>query len=205
MLYYIGYALLWVYFKSYFRLKVIGLNNVPKKGGVIVVSNHASFLDPPLVGVSISTRSTFFLARDTLFKNILFGFILRQVHSFPVNRGAGFRSGFKTAIDLLHQGKLVLMFPEGTRSFDGKLQRGKPGAGMLIYDAKVPVIPCYIDGSDKAMPRGTKLIKPGKICVKFGKPIELNKFYRMEESKDLFRQIANEAMNSIEEIKGDKE
>lgn len=200
MLYYIGYSLFWIFFKTYFRLKVSGLDNVPETGAVIITSNHESFLDPPLVGVSVSNRSTYFMARDTLFKNRVFGFILKRVHSFPVNRGTGFRGGFNKALELLKEGKLILVFPEGTRSYDGKLQRGKAGAGMLIYDAKVPVIPCYVDGSYEAMPRSSKLILPKKICIKFGKPIKLDDFYKLEESKEVFQKICDRVMDAIKEI-----
>ena len=108
-------------FKIYFRWEIYGVSNVPRKGPALITSNHASFLDPVLIGTSLP-MAIHYLARSTLFKNKLITWILKTVHAIPIDRERGGMAGLKTILEQLHQDCIINLFPEGTRSRDGKLQ-----------------------------------------------------------------------------------
>jgi 1-acyl-sn-glycerol-3-phosphate acyltransferase len=200
MLYSIFHFIFYIIAKLFFNLKVYGLNNIPKRGAALIFANHVSFLDPPVVGTAITNRQIYYLARDTLFKNFFISFILKSWNGIPMNRGVGFRGGFEKALEVLKKGNVLLAFPEGTRSIDGKIQNGKVGIGMLVYRAKVPVIPCYIDGTFKVLPRGAKFIKFNRISVRFGSPLDFSEMYKLSESKEVYQVIVEKIMESIRKL-----
>ncbi|HDN97717.1 MAG TPA: 1-acyl-sn-glycerol-3-phosphate acyltransferase, partial [bacterium] len=128
--------------------------------------------DPPVLGVA-SSRKLYFLARRTLFKNRLFSLIIRRLGAIPIER-EGLPVTLRKALNILKEGKGIVIFPEGTRSKDGKLKEGKPGVGFLAVKGRCPVVPVLISGTEKALPVGAKFIKPAKIKVKIGKPLFFN-------------------------------
>ena len=197
MIYIIAKVIFSIFCKIYFRLEVKGADNVPKKGGVLVASNHSSFLDPVIIGVGIC-RATYYLTRQSLFKIPILGLLLRALHTIPIKRAMMSVSTFKELIKSLHSEKAIILFPEGTRSIDGKLGQGKMGVGMLALKADVPIVPAYIDGAIKAFPKDGKWIHSKKIRVVFGKPI-------MPDSKDPnknnYRRISAQVMESINRLK----
>ncbi len=156
-------------FKILFYMEVEGRENIPEEGPFILASNHLSFLDPPLLGIS-SPRKLYFLARKTLFKNKIFSAFIKRLGAIPIER-EGSPMALRKGLDVLKEGKGLVIFPEGTRSRDGKLKNGKPGVGFLAIKGKCPVVPVFISGTDKALPVGAKFIKPTKIKVKIGKPL----------------------------------
>ncbi|MFH1824001.1 MAG: lysophospholipid acyltransferase family protein [Candidatus Firestonebacteria bacterium] len=200
MIYSIFYVIFYIIAKLFFRLKVYGLENIPKKGAVLILANHISFLDPPAIGAAMTNRKIYYLARDTLFKNFFINFIFKGWHMIPMSRGVGFRGGLERALEILNKGEALLAFPEGTRSIDGKLQRGKPGIGMLVHSAKVPVIPCCIDGTFKIFPKGAKFVKFHRITVRFGSPLDFSEICKLNESKEVYQKIVNDVMESIKRI-----
>jgi 1-acyl-sn-glycerol-3-phosphate acyltransferase len=155
-----------------FDLRSLGTEKMPAGGGVIIASNHASFLDPPLIGASMRRRLVRFMARDTLFENKFLGWFYHRLGVVPLSRERGDVAAIKTAIRLLKEGQCVALFPEGTRTLDGHLQNAKGGIGFLISKAGVPVLPCYIDGSYEAWPKGGKKIKSVPITITYGDPIQ---------------------------------
>jgi len=197
MIYIIAKAILYVFCKIYFRLEVKGADNVPKKGGVLVASNHSSLLDPVIVGVGIS-RQTYFLTKQNLFEIPIFGLLIRVLHTIPVRREQVSVSTLKELIKSLNAKKAIILFPEGTRSVDGKLGQGKIGIGMLALKAAVPIVPVYIDGAIKAFPKDEKWIQPKKIRVVFGKPIMPNS---KDTNKNNYRRISAQVMESINRLK----
>ncbi|MDO9463765.1 MAG: lysophospholipid acyltransferase family protein [bacterium] len=197
MIYTIAKLISYIFCKIYFRLEVKGADNVPKKGGVLVASNHSSFLDPVIVGVGIS-RATYYLTKQNLFKIPIFGLLIKSLHTIPVRREQVSISTFKELIRSLHSKKAVILFPEGTRSIDGKLGQGKIGIGMLALKANVPIVPAYIDGATKAFPKYGKWIHPKKIRVIFGKPIMPNS---KDPNKNNYRRISAQVMESINRLK----
>ncbi len=159
----------------YFKTRRVGLANVPSEGGALLVSNHQSFIDPVVVGIHI-TREVHFMARDTLFANPLFGRLITSVNAFPVRRGSADLGAIKESLRLLKQGHLVLMFPEGTRTTDGRVQPLLPGMFAIAKKARVPIVPVLIEGVFKAWPRHQILPAPGNVMVEYGAPIAPDEF-----------------------------
>jgi 1-acyl-sn-glycerol-3-phosphate acyltransferase len=127
---------------------VKGRENVPRRGGLIVASNHISFWDPPMVGSSCP-RELGFLAKEELFATPVLGPLIRSLNAIPIRRGVADLSGMSRAIERLGKGGALLMFPEGSRMRDGELHPGRPGVGMMAVHADVPIVPCFISGSNR--------------------------------------------------------
>ncbi|MCG2661667.1 MAG: (d)CMP kinase [Kiritimatiellae bacterium] len=159
---------LWVFH----RYATHGRKHVPREGGCILVSNHASFLDPIAVCCNIWNRHIYFLARDTLSKQSRFmKWWAISVGTLPINRTKGDIRALKEAINLVRQGNMLCLFLEGTRTSNGRLQPVKAGIGFLIEKAGVPVVPAYVSGTFEAFSRDARWVKPRKIVVYFGKPV----------------------------------
>ncbi|HLF93889.1 MAG TPA: lysophospholipid acyltransferase family protein [Planctomycetota bacterium] len=156
--------------RLFWRIRVIGAENVPKTGGVLIVSNHQSYLDPPLIG-SYLQREMHFMARRTLFKNPLFGALIGRCNAFSIERDTADVKGVRNAIDRLQRGNILLVFPEGTRTRDGTVGRMKAGIGMLAERAAVPIVPVLIEGAYEVWPKGALLPRLGRIRLVFGKPM----------------------------------
>ncbi len=162
--------LTWLIAKMFFRLKIYGLEHFYPRGAIIA-ANHTSFLDPPLLAVSWPGE-VHFLARETLFKNRLFGGFIRLLNTHPVSGDTGDVKVFKTICALLNQGKKIILFPEGSRSIDGQLTEIKPGMMLLVAKTGTAIIPAYLDGVFEIWNRNQRFPKLFKktACV-FGSPI----------------------------------
>jgi 1-acyl-sn-glycerol-3-phosphate acyltransferase len=146
------------------RLRIKGLNNLPRKSGAIIASNHLSLNDPPLVGCSVPW-AVYFMAKRELFDMPMMGWMFRQFNTFPVNRDGMDRKAMRMAIRLLSEGKTVLMFPRGTRVDDEEDSfKFKNGIGMLSCMAQVPIIPCLVTNSNM-------LHRLRKMTVSFAEPV----------------------------------
>ncbi len=168
--YYLVKMTTWTFLRLKYGLEVYGIHNIPKEGSFVVASNHASHLDPVVVGVSCPQPVTF-MARDTLFKNPIMSAFLKGVRTMPLKRDAGDIAAMRYAIELLKEGDVVGLFPEGTRSLDGSLGSAKRGIDLLAKKAKVAVVPVYLEGTFQALPKGGKKLQPSKIRVAFGPQI----------------------------------
>jgi 1-acyl-sn-glycerol-3-phosphate acyltransferase len=155
-----------------FDLKVYGIEHVPTSGGVLLLGNHLSFLDPPLVGTQLR-RPASFLAKSELFDIPVFGHIISRVNAFPVRQGAGDIGAVRETIRRLKEGHVLTVFPEGSRSLDGELQPLAAGFTLIVRKVDVPVIPVAIDGSYQAWPRGKAIPQSAPVRVKFGPPMDL--------------------------------
>lgn len=177
-----------------------GRENIPKEGGLIVVSNHASLLDPILVGVAL-TRPVSYMAKAELFKSSVLGWLLRKLNAFPVDRRKVDIGTIRHGISVLQSGKVLALFPEGTRSQDGSLQQARLGAAMFARRTGAPVLPVGIVGSERALRRGSWLIRPVKIKIRIGKPLifEKKKGDAKIEKSDL-QDITNDLMKAIAEL-----
>ena len=184
------------------NIKVIGLQNVPKTGGLIIASNHASYLDPPAVGAFTRMRTIHFMARDTLFRNPLMGRFLRGVGVIPLDRErGGDLKAMKTAIQLLHHGGAVSLFPEGTRSLDGNLQPAKPGIGFLVSKGNAPVVPVYVHGSYEAWSKNSGGLKRKPITVVFGQLITQEEIRGLGDGREAYGKIGDLIMARIADLK----
>jgi 1-acyl-sn-glycerol-3-phosphate acyltransferase len=150
-----------------FRWRIIGQENIPRTGGVIIAPNHISNVDPPLVGTAMHRHATF-MAKEELFSPRWFGIILKNLGAFPIKRGAGDRAAIRTALDILADGQALILFPEGTRSKTGTLGKAQPGVAMIALKSQVPVVPVAITGTNQVFCNGHWL---PRFTVRFGKPI----------------------------------
>lgn len=191
--------------KIWNRFQAFGSNNMPAQGGVIIASNHASFLDPPIVGCGLMRRYVRFLARDSLFQNRIGAWWARNVGVVCIDRNRGDIAAFKAALAVLKAGGALCLFPEGTRTLDGRLQPPKAGIGFLIMKAEVPVVPVYVEGSFKAFSKGSLFIKPAGITVHYGRPIFPEEFRQLGEGRDVYRKAAELVMERIQALQRDKE
>ena len=183
------------------RLRVRGVEHIPDQGGVLLASNHASFLDPPAVGAGYRGRPIHFMARDTLWNSKFGTWWMTKVGCIPVSRGTGDMRALKTTIKMLKEGKAVSMFPEGTRSEDGELQEAKGGIGFIIEKSGCIVVPSYIGGTYKAYPKGISFIKPSKVTITYGKPITQEDFQALGSGRKAYDAYAALIMQRIADLK----
>lgn len=162
-----------IYFRLRHRWKVVGLENLPASGGVVVMSNHASHLDPPLLGAALP-RPIRPMAKIELFRNPIFGRYIDVLGAFPIRRGEGDREGMRCAIEMVRNGEVLVLFPEGTRTEDGRLRAFHPGSAMLALRAGAPVVPVRIRGTFEAWGKGRRKIRPVPIEVRVGPPVDLS-------------------------------
>ncbi|MFP4466290.1 MAG: lysophospholipid acyltransferase family protein [Candidatus Goldiibacteriota bacterium] len=188
-------------FMIFLKVEVKGRENFPDKGGIIVMPNHSSYLDPPLVGTMNTKRLFRFMARHTLFRNFIFGGIIKLTGAFPVKRGRIDRGAWSKFNEVVKEGYPVVFFPEGTRTLDGELQQGKPGTGMLVYASGAPVLPVYIHGAYDVWPKGGRLKLFKRVTVIYGKPMTFEKYLEMPEGREVYEQITSDIMNEIKRLK----
>lgn len=171
LLYKICYSGARFYFKTFFRLKIYGLEHF-RPGAAIIAANHTSFYDPPVLGVCCP-EEVHFLARGSLFHVPLLGRLIRGLNAHPIARGTSDAATFKMMLELLSKDQKLILFPEGNRAPDGELQPLERGLSFLVQKAQCQVIPAYIQGTFEAWPRQRRFPKLfGKITVVFGSPIE---------------------------------
>jgi 1-acyl-sn-glycerol-3-phosphate acyltransferase len=153
-----------------YRVRHTGKHNIPAAGGVLVVSNHQSHFDPPLIGMGCPRRMNY-LARDTLFRFAPFGWLIRSVDAIPIDREGLGLGGIKESLRRLKRGEMVLIFPEGTRTRNGEVARFRPGFTALAVRSGAAILPVAIDGAFQAWPRWRKFPGLGSIRVHYGVPI----------------------------------
>jgi len=170
-----------IFCRLFFQIRVYGTENVPEQGSLVLVSNHQSFLDPVFCGIPLK-RPLYFLARDTLFTNRLFGWLISSVNTIPVRRDEANLAAMKKVIAKLKEGNGVCLFPEATRTGDGKITPFKPGFGLLCRRGEAAVVPVVIDGAFECWPRHKKIFSPGsKILICYGKAITAEKVKEMND------------------------
>lgn len=183
--------------------KIKGIENLPRKGGVVLAANHASYLDHFIIGYAITAidRMPYFLAKKEHFDT----FFQRKWHEFlkaiPIDRDAGGKEALNLAVKNLKEEKVIVIYPEGTRTLSGKMNRGKTGAVRLAIEAEVPIVPIGITNSFKLLPKG-KFIPKRKIkCdVTIGKPIYFDKYFKKNISHDDLILITNKLMKEIAKL-----
>jgi 1-acyl-sn-glycerol-3-phosphate acyltransferase len=194
--------LITAWLKWKFPFSTSGLENIPDNGGLIIASNHASYLDPPVLAVPIKNREVRFMARDTLFKNPVASWVFYRLGVVPLSREKGDVAAIKTAIQLLKSGQCVGLYPEGTRTLDGNIHEPKGGIGFLIAKADVPVVPVYISGTFEAFPKGAGKMASYPIHVSYGKPILPEELHiRNEKGKADFDAIGRLVMDRITQLR----
>jgi 1-acyl-sn-glycerol-3-phosphate acyltransferase len=203
--YFLGWAFFRLFYATYFRWRVYHPERVPLDGPVILASNHASFLDPPLVGVGVK-RGINYLARDTLFRYPGVGWLLRKWNSVPVDREGAGAAGLKAILDRLLAGGAIILFPEGTRTRDGKLQPARAGIGLTVIKSTAVVVPARVFGTYEAYGRHLAWPRPRRIAVKYGSPMDFEKLRAEAKNcskprlKEIYQEVADQIMAAIAKL-----
>jgi len=187
-----------------FRPRVTGLEHIPPTGGAIVAANHVSFLDPLLLPLVVPRRRVMFLTKMKYIDKPFLHWFLRGAGVIPVDPGQPGASGdtVTAGVQAVSQGRLVGIFPEGTRSRDGLLHPGKTGVARIAIQAGVPVIPVGIAGTDHAFPRGARLPRPRSVQIKFGPPILLDAPVGTVPDSPVIRRSTDQVMAAIQALSG---
>lgn len=177
----------WVILKVVFRLRVRGGENVPETGPVLYVLNHQSHLDPVIAGMAVTRRHTNFIAKSGLFSNRLFGAFLKGLNSVPIKQGSADMGAIRTAIEQMELGRVLIMFPEGSRTRDGSMHGFKRGAWLIISRAKPTVLPGAVEGAFDAWPRSRSrpFLLGKRVMLRVGKPISAETLLAMGPDKGL--------------------
>ena len=194
-----GHRLTSLFCKTVGRLETHGIAHIPREGGVLLISNHVSFLDPVIIG-SAANREIHFMARSTAFDIPGLGKLISVYNAYPVNRGAPDLGALRRTISLLQTGNVVLMFPEGTRSVDGTLGKARDGACFIAHRAGVPTIPVFHSGAERVLPRNSKRLRRSKLRVIFGEPLELTT-EEFETRREMYQHMGNQMMEAIADLR----
>lgn len=193
MLYWFGYWVVRSLYFLFYRIEVEGRENIPASGGFVLASNHRSYADPPLLATRLRKQRCVFMAKEELFRNRFFGWLIRRLGAFPVTRGAGDNGVIETAEQFVRSGRVLMIFPEGTRSKDGRVGRGKTGVALIAAQTGAPVVPVGISFT------GTLHFR-SRIIVRFGTPIQPAELALGEDPKP--RELAALKSRIMAEIKG---
>jgi 1-acyl-sn-glycerol-3-phosphate acyltransferase len=183
-----------------FRFRSRGGEQVPVRGGCLIASNHVSFADPPLVGAACFSREIHFFARKDLFDVPVLGAWMRSVNTIAVGRAQADIGGVREALRVLKSGKALLVFPEGTRTYDGNFREPLAGVGMIVARTGVPVVPARIFGAEKAWPRQKKFPRFAKVTVTVGQPFRFELTEEESRSRETYQAISLEIMRRIAEL-----
>lgn len=190
MFYWFCHFIVGWFLKIFYRFRVEGLENFPQDGPVLVASNHRSNIDPVAIGCALK-REIHFMAKEELFKIPFLRFIIIQWKAFPVKRGVADRQAIKTALDIMKSGKVLGLFPEGTRSKNGELGPAQPGIGLLAVKGDCLVVPIALLGTHKLS---------GPITVRIGKPLSLSKQGEERLDKAKAEKVSEKIMEEIDNL-----
>ena len=188
------------FFNLCFKTRIVGINNIPKRGAYLLASNHVSYFDPPLISGTTPTPLYFF-ARKSLLKNWWFWLLYRGFNVIPVDLDGNNVGAIRTAIRLLKEDKPLVIFPEGTRSVDGQLKRGQSGSGFIACAAGVPVVPTRVFGTYEALDKSrTKPTWGMPLTVVIGKPIPPRDYDPGPKDKERYQKAVDYIMEAIGKI-----
>nr|WP_203599814.1 lysophospholipid acyltransferase family protein [Streptomyces sp. SID10853] len=202
------YAVLGPLLRLLFRPRIEGLEHIPEEGAAIVAGNHLSFSDHFLMPVVLSRRITF-LAKQEYFtgpgiKGRLTAAFFRSIGQIPVDRSgreAG-RAAVREGLGVLGRGELLGIYPEGTRSHDGRLYKGKVGVAVMAVQGRVPVVPCAMVGTFEIQPPGQRMPKIRRVTIRFGKPLDFSRYAGLENEKVALRAVTDEIMYAVLGLSG---
>ena len=187
--------------RGIWRVHATGVHHVPEHGAAIIASNHLSYSDHYFMP-SVVPRQIFFISKAQHFDVPIQRWFFEQVGVIPLRRGEGDNEAFTRSLQVLAEGDLFGIYPEGTRSTDGKLHKGRTGVARLALLAKVPVIPVGMIGTDKVLPKGKKLPRLDKVTIHVGAPLEFAQHYGQESDRKVTREITDRVMQAIRDLSG---
>ena len=180
-----------------FRVRVEGRDRIPAAGGLVLACNHCSYVDPVLIGVAAG-RELWYVTKREAFPVPFLGRLIRKLHAMPIDRSRGDRGGLMAMESQLKAGRVVLLFPEGTRNRSGRFLKPRSGVGMMVYRTSVPVVPVYLSGTVNVW---KNLIGMERVTVRFGEPIRFRPDQLPERRKDAYNSISCEVMQKIGDLK----
>jgi 1-acyl-sn-glycerol-3-phosphate acyltransferase len=189
----------WVFriiLKIFFRFRVKGQDNIPDRGSFILASNHLSYMDPAILGVA-SRKRLYFITSDHLYENMPASLWYKSVGCIRIKRGEADHRAMRKILNYLKNGKAIAIFPEGTRSDDGKMKDAFAGIGFLAFKSQVPVVPCLIRGSNEALPRSSKSLKSANVTASIGGPLTVDDFSFEGGKKEAYHLFSRKVMESI--------
>jgi 1-acyl-sn-glycerol-3-phosphate acyltransferase len=202
------YVILGPLLRLLFRPRIEGMENIPETGAAIVAGNHLSFSDHFLMPAILPRRITF-LAKAEYFtgpglKGRLTAAFFRSAGQIPVDRSGGkaSQSAIDAGLEVLGEGELLGIYPEGTRSHDGRLYRGRTGVAVMALRAGVPVVPCAMVGTFELQPPGRVVPRIGRVTIRFGRPLDFTRFAGMEDRREVVRAVTDEIMYEILAMSG---
>ncbi|MBY8883281.1 1-acyl-sn-glycerol-3-phosphate acyltransferase [Streptomyces sp. PTM05] len=209
MFYYVlKYLVLGPLLRLLFRPRIEGLEHVPEEGAAIVAGNHLSFSDHFLMPAILPRRITF-LAKQEYFtgpglKGALIAAFFRSAGQIPVDRtgGKASQSAVEEALKVLRRGELMGVYPEGTRSHDGRLYKGRTGVAVMALKSGAPVVPCAMVGTFEIQPPGRVLPRIRRVTIRFGEPMDFSRFAGMENERFVLRSVVDEIVYAIMELSG---
>ncbi|HEX9823750.1 MAG TPA: lysophospholipid acyltransferase family protein [Actinomycetota bacterium] len=201
---FLKYVVLGPILRLIYRPKAVGLENLPAEGPVILACNHLSFVDSLFMPLVIK-RKVVFLGKADYFDSWRTRWFFKSVNVIPVRRegGSAGEAALRTGIGQLEQGHVIGIYPEGTRSPDGRLYRGKTGVARMALEAKVPVVPVAVEGTREVMPIEAKVPRlRGRITVRFGRPLVFDRYYDRPSDRFVLRSATDEIMYEIMMLSG---
>jgi 1-acyl-sn-glycerol-3-phosphate acyltransferase len=206
-MYWVFKAILKPLLRALYGIKVEGMQNVPRKGAAILAANHVSFLDSFFIPLVVRRRKVTYLAKADYFKTWKTSWFFNMAGQIPIEREGGEKSeaALNTALKVLKGGDLLGIYPEGTRSPNGKLHRGRTGVARLALAAGVPIIPVGLVGTEDVMPKEAKMPKlfgRPKVIVKFGRPLDFSRFADRDRDRFVLRSMTDELMYEIMQLSG---
>lgn len=196
MLYSVMHSILRVVSVFYLRLETVGIENIPEEGGVILAPNHPSDSDSFILGTAIR-RQLHTMGKEELFRKRFAGYIFRKLNAFPVKRFEFDREAIRIAVDILKDGHVIDMYPEGTVSLDGSLQEPKSGTAFIALRAKAAVVPVALIGTFNVLSKGQRVPRPHKVIIKFGKPLYFDEYYDKPYNKEILKIVTDKIMGEI--------
>jgi 1-acyl-sn-glycerol-3-phosphate acyltransferase len=192
------------------RPSVEGVEHVPSSGGALLASNHLAVADSFYLPLMLERRVTFMAKREYFTQPGFVGWLKKQfftgIGQVPLDRGSGSaaRAALDTGIRLLREGRLMGIYPEGTRSPDGRLYKGKTGIARMALESEVPVIPVVMIGTDKVNPIGSRVWRPRKVRIRIGEPLDFSRYYGMANDRFIQRSMTDEIMYALMELSGNE-
>jgi 1-acyl-sn-glycerol-3-phosphate acyltransferase len=202
--YWVTKAILTPVLRLLFRIRVQGREHVPRRGAAVLASNHVAFCDSLFLPLMLRRRLTY-LAKAEYFDDWKVAWFFRVVGQIPIRRGAGsnWRRSLETAVDVLGEGKLLGIYPEGTRSLDGRLHRGHTGVARVALRAGVPVIPVGLVGTREVQPVGARFMRPfRRVTIRIGPPLDFSAYAGRDDERVVLRQVTDEVMEAIQALSG---
>ncbi len=199
IIYFISRNLFKIWLKLFFKFSYTGKANIPKRGAFLIAANHVSYMDPPALG-ACCYRRLYFISAGHLLKSAFARWWYTSVGCIIIKKGEADHRIIKKMLNYLKSGRPIAIFPEGTRSEDGNYKEPLTGVGFLALKAQVPVVPCIIKGTGKALPKGAKKFSSTKVSVHIGKRIDPKDFSRKGSKKEAYRLFSQDVMESIIEL-----